>query len=83
MFFMPEVDDEVLVAFEHGNPNAPFIVGMLWNDKDKIPASTAEAIASGKVNQRFIRSKSGHLIVFDDTDGKELDEAKLARCNGN
>jgi Rhs element Vgr protein len=71
MFFMPEVDDEVLVAFEHGNPNAPYIVGMLWNDKDKIPASTAEAIASGKVNQRFIRSKSGHLIVFDDTDGKE------------
>jgi uncharacterized protein involved in type VI secretion and phage assembly len=71
MFFMPEVDDEVLVAFEHGNPNAPFLVGTLWNDKDKIPPSTAEAIASGKVNQRFIRSKSGHLIVLDDTDGKE------------
>ena len=37
MFFMPEVDDEVLVAFEHGSFNHPYVVGYLWNGKDLPP----------------------------------------------
>ena len=37
-FFTPEVDDEVLVIFEHGDVNFPYIVGALWNKKDKPPA---------------------------------------------
>jgi len=40
MFFMPEVDDEVLVAFEHGSFNHPYVVGYLWNGKD-IPPEVA------------------------------------------
>lgn len=70
-FFSPEIDDEVLVMFEHGNVNYPYIVGALWNTKDKPPKGTDEAIKDSKVNQRIIRSRSGHLIILDDTDGKE------------
>ena len=71
IYFMPEIDDEVLVAFEHGDINYPYIVGSLWNGKDTTPIAVTEAIKSGKVNQRVIKSRSGHIITMDDTDGSE------------
>jgi phage protein D/phage baseplate assembly protein gpV len=72
IFFTPEVNDEVLVAFEHGDPSFPFIVGVLWNKTDKPPVGTAEIVSgSGEVNQRIVRSRSGHTIILDDTKGKE------------
>lgn len=72
-YYLPEVDDEVLVAFEQGDPNFPYIVGMLWNHKDKPPTGTAQIVAKDKkkVNQRVLCSRSGHKIILDDTDGKE------------
>jgi phage protein D/phage baseplate assembly protein gpV len=72
LFFVPEVNDEVLVAFEQGDPNAPYVVGALWNKKDKPPKAPAGvAVAAGKVNQRILRSRTGHVIVLDDTQGQE------------
>ena len=60
--FYPEVDDEVLVAFEHGDINYPYILGALWNGKDKPPETNSD----GKNNIRKIRSRSGHEIIFND-----------------
>jgi uncharacterized protein involved in type VI secretion and phage assembly len=72
IFFIPEVNDEVLVAFEHGNVDYPYIVGVLWNTKDKPPTGSGAIVdPSGKVNQRIICSRSGHTVIFDDTQGKE------------
>jgi phage protein D len=72
IYFLPEINDEVLIGFEQGDPNYPFVVGLLWNGKDKPPAGTEEIYGSdGKVNQRVIRSRTGHLIILDDTQGKE------------
>ncbi len=71
MMFLPEVNDEVLVAFEQGDVNRPFIVGALWNGKDKPPKGTEEIHKGGKVNQRVIRSRTGHAVILDDTQGKE------------
>jgi uncharacterized protein involved in type VI secretion and phage assembly len=73
VFFTPEIDDEVLVGFEHGDVNHPYIVGVLWNNTDKPPQGTAAILASDKkkVNQRVIRSRSGHLVILDDTEGEE------------
>jgi phage baseplate assembly protein gpV len=65
-WFMPETGDEVLVAFERGDVNHPFVVGFLWNGKDKPP------IADGiPASVRRLRTKSGHILEFDDRDGKE------------
>ncbi len=67
IYFLPEVDDEVLVAFEQGDMNFPYILGALWNGQDKPPGNNDD----GKNNQRIIKSRSGHIILLDDTDGKE------------
>jgi uncharacterized protein involved in type VI secretion and phage assembly len=70
--FIPEVNDEVLVAFEYGDINKPYILGSLWNGKDKPPEASNNMIAgNGKVQKRIIHSRSGHRITIDDSDGKE------------
>jgi uncharacterized protein involved in type VI secretion and phage assembly len=67
VFFLPEVDDEVLVLFEHGDLRFPYVIGQLWNG-DVPPFLTNE---DGKNDQRAIKSRSGHLITLDDKDGEE------------
>ena len=66
--FLPEVDDEVLVAFEHGDMRRPFVIGALWNGVDLPPPEFAQ---DGKNNLRLIKSRSGHVIKLDDTEGSE------------
>ncbi len=66
-YTLPEVDDEVLVAFDHGRVDHPFILGALWNGKDKPPADNGD----GENNVRVFQSRSGHVIRLDDTDGGE------------
>lgn len=62
IYFIPEVDDEVLVLFENGDIHHPYVIGSLWNGQDKPP----EDNANGKNNIRKIKSRSGHEIIFDD-----------------
>ena len=66
-FFLPEVEDEVLVAFDHGDINHPYVIGALWNGVDTPP----EANSDGKNNIRKIKSRSGHEIIFGDEQSKE------------
>jgi len=66
-YFLPEVNDEVLVAFEHGDMRFPYVLGALWNGKDKPPVDNSD----GKNNIRVIKSRSGHIIRLDDSDGAE------------
>lgn len=61
--FMPEIDDEVLVAFEHGDFRRPYVVGYLWNGKDTPPVSEPA--------KRHLRTVSGHVLEFDDSEGGE------------
>ncbi len=63
LYFPPEIDDEVLVVFERGDVHFPLMIGALWNGKDKAPAAN-----DGKNSLRVIKSRSGHLIRFDDSD---------------
>jgi uncharacterized protein involved in type VI secretion and phage assembly len=60
--FIPEVNDEVLVAFEHGDIDFPYVLGGLWNTDQQPPEQNLD----GKNNVRKIRSRSGHEIVFND-----------------
>jgi uncharacterized protein involved in type VI secretion and phage assembly len=70
VYLLPEVDDEVLVAFEHGDIRRPYVVGALWNSKDTPPATNDD----GKNNIRIIKSRSGHVVKLNDEDGKETIE---------
>ena len=69
-YFLPEVDDEVLVVFEHGDIRFPYVIGALWNGKDAPPAKNDD----GKNNVRLIKSRSGHVVKLNDEDGKETIE---------
>jgi uncharacterized protein involved in type VI secretion and phage assembly len=66
-YFLPEVDDEVLVAFEQGDVRFPYVVGALWNGKDAPPAKNDD----GKNSVRVIKSRSGHVVRLTDEDGQE------------
>ena len=57
-FFMPEVNDEVLVAFDHGDARFPYVVGFMWNGKDQTPSTD--------IKLRIIRSVNGHEIGLYD-----------------
>jgi uncharacterized protein involved in type VI secretion and phage assembly len=67
LYLLPEVDDEVLVGFEHGRVEYPYVLGALWNGKDKPPETNDD----GKNNKRTLKSRSGMILRFDDTQGKE------------
>src|ERR1700675_3160322 len=70
IYFLPEVDDEVLVAFEHGDVRFPYVLGALWNGQDAPPVTNG----GGKNNVRIIQSRSGHVVKLNDEDGKETIE---------
>jgi uncharacterized protein involved in type VI secretion and phage assembly len=72
-FFMPEVHDEVLVAFDRGDIDHPFIVGSLWNGKDNPPETNDD----GKNNIRKIKSRSGHEIIFDDNAEEKKEKLEI------
>lgn len=61
-FFLPEVDDEVLVAFEQGDINRPYVIGGLWNTQMPPPETNQD----GQNNIRTIQSRSGHHLTFND-----------------
>ncbi len=66
LYFIPEVEDEVIVAFINGDTQSPIVIGSLWNQSDKPPQDNS----SGKNDIRKIRSRSGHEIIFDDGEGE-------------
>lgn len=65
-WFIPDKDDEVLVAFEAGNPRHPYVVGALWNGKDDPPEAMDRA---GNNYLKTIFSRKGVRITLDDTEG--------------
>jgi phage baseplate assembly protein gpV len=107
-WWIPEINDEVLVTFFHGDANCPFVIGGLYNGPDKPPKchdiTTTFAVVEptkfkcaeiyeknppgfvtkgrdfnedGKNDLRFIRSRSGHLFIFDD----KADHERIVLCD--
>lgn len=63
-FFQPELDDEVLVAFEEGYAQHPYVVGFLWNGKDVPPESDPQ--------NRVLKTPGGHTMRFEDKSGGKV-----------
>ena len=68
-FVMPEVDDEVAVAFDQGQFDHPYVIGFLWNKQQKPPSSDPR--------QRMFRSKNGHCIRFIDSPEQAGDKGSI------
>ena len=66
-YWLPHVNDEVLIAFERGEAHRPYIIGSLWNGKDK-PMQAAYADENTTV---MIQTRSGHQITLDDKKDNE------------
>lgn len=67
-WFVPDKDDEVLVAFEAGDARRPYVLGALWNGSDAPPQSMDGA---AKNELKVLRSRNGVKITLDDKDGQE------------
>jgi uncharacterized protein involved in type VI secretion and phage assembly len=72
LFYPPEVEDEALVAFQHGNPDQPYIIGFL--SSKHAPPITDD------LKQRTIQSVAGHTIILDDNSDASL---TIEDANGN
>jgi uncharacterized protein involved in type VI secretion and phage assembly len=62
LIFIPEVGDEVLVAFDRDDISFPYVLGNLWSRTDKPPANNS----SQKNDVRMLKTRKGHLLKFDD-----------------
>lgn len=71
--WFPEVDDEVAIAFIGGRPEAPVVLGGLFNGVDQPPFADF-VDGSGKVNRRGFKTRSGHIIELVDDPGSEAIE---------
>jgi uncharacterized protein involved in type VI secretion and phage assembly len=97
MWFIPDVGDEVLVAFVAGDPACPIVIGSLWNGRDAPPEAMDGA---GRNDRKVIRSRRGVMITLDDQAGAErfqvstpggqkitlrdgAGELTIEDCNGN
>lgn len=72
VFWVPEVGDEVLLAFDKGKIEHPYYLGALWNGTDKPPANNGD----GENNTRLIRTRAGHEFRLFDKAGQETVELK-------
>jgi uncharacterized protein involved in type VI secretion and phage assembly len=89
-WMMPEVGDEVLVGFEQGDFDHPFVLGFLWNGKDQPPESDAKKrvivtpgghtirFEDGTPKKLIIKSSAGHELLMDDTPGAQKVSLKSA-----
>lgn len=77
---LPEVNDEVLVAFENGNFNKPYVLGGLWNGQDALPETHDTIVVNGAVVQRLWKTRTGHYLNF--TEKSDLSTVELKEKGG-
>jgi uncharacterized protein involved in type VI secretion and phage assembly len=75
--WIPEVGDEVLLGFDKGNIEHPYVLGALWNGKDVPPETNAD----GENNTKLIKSRCGHQVKFFEKQGQESFEIKTQGGN--
>ena len=79
---LPEINDEVLVGFEHGNIDRPFVLGGLLNGRDVPKYANPDVVKGGKVATRAFTSRLGHELRFDDGSAVNEQFIQLRTANG-
>ena len=74
-YFMPEVGDEVVLGFDRGQFDHPYVLGFLWNGRDTPPRTDAQI--------RVIRSVNGHEIAIHDPSGADRGYIRITDARGN
>jgi uncharacterized protein involved in type VI secretion and phage assembly len=74
-FALPEVDDEVLIAFAHGDVRFPYVLGSLWNGKDKPPAEDKESVVLNAA-RKTITITADKDVVIESKNGSVTLKAK-------
>ena len=64
---IPEIDAQVWVEFEEGDPQRPIWSGTFWQDDVNVPTEAAK----DEPTTRLLKTPSGHMLQFDDEDSKE------------
>jgi len=75
-YWLPHVNDEVLIAFERGEAHRPYIIGSLWNGKDK----PMQAAYTDENTTMMIQTRSGHQVTLDDK--KDCEKIVIADKSG-
>lgn len=73
LYVIPEVGDEVLVAFEHADFSRPVVLGGLWNGQHDVPPEGGSASSGEAPLRRVWRSRSGHRIAVYDTQDDRIE----------
>jgi phage protein D len=69
--YFPESGDEVIVAFEHGEPSRGIVLGAVWNGSDNLPKPIGQLVTGAQTIRRIHRTRKGHEFVLVDEPGKE------------
>ncbi|HOP07516.1 MAG TPA: type VI secretion system Vgr family protein [candidate division Zixibacteria bacterium] len=70
-FALPELGDEVIVAFEGGDPDRPVILGCMWNGKDNPPTNHPAGFTAADNDLKVFRTKGNNDLIFVDKSGYE------------
>jgi uncharacterized protein involved in type VI secretion and phage assembly len=77
--FLPDVGDEVVIGFDHGDINHPYVLGALWSNVNRPPVANND----GKNNVRLLRSRSGHEIRFNDNHDEKKEMIEIRTKSGH
>lgn len=82
LMFMPQIDDEVLVGFEHGDLRRPFVLGGVWGAKAKPPTAAETFLAQNKVVHWGLRTMNGTTLGIRSGDAPADKHYKVALPDG-
>lgn len=81
---LPEINDEVLVAFEHGDIHRPYVIGGVWNGQDRPPNPVNTNVQEGKVRLRTFKTRTGHQLQFvEDTQHQQQTGIHIETAGGH